>query len=124
MVTQLTLDALERAFADPEPLAPRKAKNAACSFVTGTGLTIDDLSQEIRDVIYDFFTRNPAVISLVVNDPMNRHHQSPSKRGKWEILAFREGGLQDAKDVISMQRSSAKLSVESILRNILKGWTV
>lgn len=124
MSTQLTLDALDREFSEQKELPMQAAETPTCRFVTGTHCTIADLSSGARDLVSAFFSDNPDTVSLVVNNPMNRHDHSPKKRGAWEVLAFRKGGLQDAKDILLRQRSSVAASVEAVLESSLPGWRV
>ncbi len=134
MATQLTLEALDRELQSQEPLPPCDAhcehqdthsvSDETCRIVTGTGLRIEELSGEVRDMVADFFSRNLQTLTLVVNSPMNRHYQHPKLRGRWEVLAFRDGGLQDSKDIVPSLRSSVKDSVESVLLSALKDWKV
>lgn len=138
MTTQLTLEAWDRELQSQEPLPPcdvhfehRDTRSASdelpapsCRITTGTGLRIEELSEEVRGMVADFFSRNPQTITLVVNSPMNRHYQHPKLRGRWEVLAFRDGGLQDSKDIVPGLCSSIKDSMESVLLSALKDWEV
>lgn len=136
MATELALRALNENLRDQEPfpvhvhdLAHSDSHHSlrergVCTFVTGTGITIADLSEEIRNIISDFFARNPDTVSLVVNSPINRHHHSPTLRGHYEVLAFRKGGLQASKDSILCRRSTVAASLEALLRSSLPGWEV
>ncbi len=134
MATQLTLEALDRELQSQEPLPAcdlhfehqdtRSASDESCRIVTGAGLRVEDLSGEVRDMVADFFSRNPQTLTLVINSPMNRHYQHPKLRGRWEVLAFRDGGLQDSKDIVPGLCSSVRDSVESVLLSALKDWKV